>query len=436
MIDVAVAGGGPAGLALALLLCRAGLSVRVLEPRTAPWAHSRAIGLHPPAVDVLDVLGVGEAAVAAGVPIREGAAISGGREVGRLDFGTLAGRHRYVLALPQNVTESLLAERLLSTAPGVLLRGRRVVGLEDDGGGVAVDWADGSGRGSLRARVLVGADGVRSVVRDLAGIPVRRHGYPDRYVMGDFADDTGYGATAALFLHPDGIVESFPLPGGVRRWVVRVCRARGPHIEGGWDASSAPDPGGGAGTAGEAPGTGADLLAGEILRRTGRRADPETCTMLSDFRTRSTTARTMARGRVVLAGDAAHEISPIGGQGITLGLCDASALAALLVEHLGGTSPGERGRGHVADRAGSRTAGAPGKTGQTGRAFDRALADYSARRLAAARTAARQAHLNMALGRPLPGPLAPVFGGAVALAMSSAGVRRTVAERFTMGFDG
>uniref|UniRef100_UPI003A939DC4 FAD-dependent oxidoreductase n=1 Tax=Arthrobacter sp. TaxID=1667 RepID=UPI003A939DC4 len=228
MIDVLIAGGGPCGLALASLLLDAGFTVRVLEARHSPGTHSRAIGLHPPALEVLDAVGVGHAAVTAGVRIRGGVGLAGGREIASLDFGILPGPHRYILSLPQTQTVRLLEDRVKALDAGALLRGARLETFRQDEDAVRVafttaDPAAGPGTGStrhtLRARFLIGADGVDSTVRTLAGEAFAGGRYRDRYVMGDYPDGTGFGATAALVLHREGIVESFPLPDGLRRWV-------------------------------------------------------------------------------------------------------------------------------------------------------------------------------------------------------------------------
>jgi 2-polyprenyl-6-methoxyphenol hydroxylase-like FAD-dependent oxidoreductase len=352
MLDVLIVGGGPAGLFLGALLAQQGLDVQVLERRRPEERspHSRAIGIHPPSLAALDRIGAAEELVSAGVPIRRGVARSHGRQVGELGFGQLPGPYPFVLAVPQNTTETVLRQRLDALRPGALREGARLLELRNTGSHAAAAVHDDDGTRQIRARYLVGADGARSTVRASLGIDLRQRNYPDTYLMGDFADTTGDGADAVLYLEPGGIVESFPLPGGVRRWVA-------------WTPSLAAEPT-------------ADGLARLIGERTGMDIPAETNTMLSAFAVRRAFSRQLADGRCFLLGDAAHEISPIGGQGMNLGWLDAAELAPLLAEAVrGGVDP-------------------------------RRVRNYERRRLAAARRAAAQAHLNMALGRPVPaGPL-------------------------------
>ncbi|MCV9993070.1 FAD-dependent monooxygenase [Paeniglutamicibacter sp. ZC-3] len=376
MIDVLIVGAGPSGMALAILLRQGGHSVRVLESRTGVGEHSRAIGIHPPGLAVLDGLGVGPAAVEAGVRITRGVGISRGRVVAELGFGSIPAGHRFVLSLPQNRTVGLLRDRLRELDPSALLAGHEFTSYTAHPGFHVVEAAAAGGPTRFECRFLIGADGTRSAVRRAALVPFRGRDLPDRYLMGDYPDGTDFGPVAALFLHEHGITESFPLPGNRRRWVSRLRDERSPSLP--------------------------ELIA----RRTGHRVEAGENSMLSEFGTANFAVGSMNHGDLVLIGDAAHEVSPIGGQGMTLGLLDAATLAPILGAALGGEQPRDR--------------------------LEEQLAGFSRRRLAAARGAGRQAHVNMALGRPLWGPAVGSRDALAHVLFESERFSAAVAATFTM----
>ncbi|BCW71292.1 NAD(P)/FAD-dependent oxidoreductase [Arthrobacter sp. NicSoilB8] len=405
MADVLIIGAGPVGLFMAALLLQDGVDVQVLEQRSAPDPHSRAIGIHPPALAALARVGVGEALVAEGVRIRRGIAVARGKTLAEMSFAGVSDRFPFILSLPQGRTEALLERRVNELDDGAVHRAVRLTGLSDDGATVTVDVVTPRGAVRCEAQLVIAADGVRSTVRALQGIAVRVKDYPDSYVMGDFADGTGFGPDAALFLAGAGIVESFPLPGQLRRWVVRL---------GAGDITASDSTGGltdgplsaGVFSAGvlSADGHRADArwLMQRVRERTGVEIDPGTNSMLSSFGVRTRLARRMVAGRTVLIGDAAHEVSPIGGQGMNLGWLDAAALAPIVAAAVRGED--------VAGRL---------------RAFQRT-------RLRAAARAARQAEINMALGRPLTDGLLAVRNTAIGGVAAVPAVNSRIARRFTM----
>ena len=379
MVDVVIVGGGPVGLYLAALLLQEGATVRVLEQRLHRESHSRAIGIHPPALAALERVGVASAMVDAGVQIRGGIAVSGGKTVGSMSFASVSECFPFVLSLPQFTTESLLEQRVHELDGAALVRGARVTEIVDDGGMVTVcaEATKAGGAGTrITSRLLVAADGSQSLMRGLLGIQAASRSYPDHYVMGDFAADDAHNHEAVLYLEAEGIVESFPLPGSLRRWVVRIPRPE-----------PVPD---------------AVELARMVHQRTGIRPDPATNTMLSSFSPRSTVACRSVAKRAVLIGDAAHEISPIGGQGMNLGWLDAAELVPIICAALAGKPVGQR------------------------------LRAYSRRRRKAASVARWQSEANMTLGRPLAPPLLALRNRAVGAVAGIPAANRMVARRFTM----
>ena len=389
MFDVVVVGAGPVGLFLGALLLQEGLSVRILEQRTGPSPHSRAIGIHPPALAALEQAGVAAQMVAEAVQIGLGIARSAGTEVARLSFATLASHYPYVLTLPQARTEALLEARLHALDPAALVRGFCVSSMHDAGTFLTLSGSpsggdndaqtpafSGLGTEHFQARLVVGADGARSAVRRLLGIPTSGRDYPDTYLMGDFPDTGTDGSAAILYLEPGGILESFPLPGGLRRWVAHTDSLL-------LDATAAD-------------------LARIVSERSGVSLEPQANRMLSAFAVRTRLARHMIAGRVALVGDAAHEISPIGGQGMNLGWLDAAELAPIVVAALAGKPTGAK------------------------------LAAFEKKRMRAARTAARQAQLNMMLGRKGSASYLQRRNAVLGRLVRLDAVHNLVARRFTM----
>jgi 2-polyprenyl-6-methoxyphenol hydroxylase-like FAD-dependent oxidoreductase len=353
--DVAIVGGGPVGMLLAVQLARAGRDVLVIEERTEIAPRPRAIGIHPPAVEALAEASVDVSAH--GRPIVEGVAMADGRVLGRLPLDG-------VVALAQQDVERMLRARLASLAPDALVLGRRVRSVHGGPDGDRVLTDDRDVRHT--ARLVVGADGVRSVVRAAAGVGMPARGATAHYLMADVDDDGGVGDRAILCFEREGVVESFPLPGGRRRWVALVPRPRE-------DADFAE-------------------FAAIVHDRTGH--ELRAAAAVWPFTVRQALARSMVADGVVLIGDAAHAISPIGGQGLNLGWLEARALTRTLLS----TNDLER---------------------------------FNRERLRSARQASAQAAFNMGMGRALPAALHA--GRSLAIrALAAPPLASRLADAFTM----
>jgi 2-polyprenyl-6-methoxyphenol hydroxylase-like FAD-dependent oxidoreductase len=227
--------------------------------------------------------------------------------LGALSFSSLPAPYPFILSLPQATTVALLETRLSNWPQVELRRGTELLDLEQAADGVTVTLREGDAGPPhhLRCAFLVGADGGHSRVRQLAGIAAVTGSYPQRFVMADVADRSGFGDQAHLFFTGDGSVESFPLPGGQRRWVVQCGGPLEPDLSA--------------------------FLIEAVRLRTG--IDLSRCTQhfTSAYAVGWLLARHYHRGRVGLCGDAAHLMSPVGGQGMNVGFADAAWLANLLI---------------------------------------------------------------------------------------------------------
>ncbi|MDP3951340.1 NAD(P)/FAD-dependent oxidoreductase [Microbacterium sp.] len=323
--DVAIVGGGPVGLLLACLLAQDGIDVAVYERRVAGDDRSRAIGIHPPGVAALDAVGVGEKARRRALALDGGEVLCSGRVLAAVSFTA----RQQVLILPQHRTHALLVERLAQLQPDAVHLGHVVRDVRDEGEVVRLSIETDGARHVSTASVVVAADGMRSGIRSRLGIEWHERPGSGSYAMADVADDDP-GTTVRLYCEPGGIVESFPLPEGRRRWVVADPLDR-LH-----DGAA---------------------FAREIEQRTGIR--PGSALAPTRFRARQHRAARAAVGRVVLVGDALHETSPIGGQGMNLGWSGARRLATAIERSLLSATPDfsayERGALRSAARAQRRS---------------------------------------------------------------------------------
>lgn len=293
MLEALIVGGGPVGLYLARRLRQDGHEVQVLEARTELPKDSRAIGIHAGALDSLARIGLADPLLEQAVAVRQARVCWRGRPAGLLRLDALRPPHNLVAMHPQSATMQLLDDE-----PHLVTRGVRVEEWQEEADQVTVE----AGGQRWQARWLVAADGGQSVLRERAGILFEGQTYRDVYMMGDFVESTPWPEEAVVYLGGAGLVESFPLPGGIRRWVVKTDEF-------------VPDP------------TAAAVCAA-VAERTRVSVDPATASMLSSFRTHGRIADRFRQGRLLLVGDAAHTVCPIGGQGMNLGWINADRLAA------------------------------------------------------------------------------------------------------------
>ncbi|MEV6785857.1 FAD-dependent monooxygenase, partial [Streptomyces sp. NPDC051098] len=303
---VLVAGAGPTGLATACALRAAGLAVRVIDGAPGPSPTSRALGLQPRGIEVLDRLGALDDLPVRGVAIGQVVTYVDGKPVARLQVGR---RTKLVtrpgLIISQAEVEARLRRRFVELGTEVEWR-RELTSVRQDADGVNVGFADGR---SERARWLLGCDGAHSRVRKAAGI-----GFPgvpviERFLLADVRARLPLPRdTVCVWLRGDRMVGVFPLPGD------DVWRLMAPA-----PADSQDD---------VHPAEVQDVLM-EALRAHSGIAGVAVAESLwtSTFRIHRRLASTYRQGHVLLAGDAAHIHSPFGGQGLNTGLGDAENLA-------------------------------------------------------------------------------------------------------------
>jgi 3-(3-hydroxy-phenyl)propionate hydroxylase len=313
---VIIAGGGPTGLMLAGELALAGVDVAIIERRPSQdIAGSRAGGLHSRTIEVLDQRGIADRFLAEG----QVAQVAGFASV-RLDISDFPTRHPYGLGLWQNHIERILAGWVRELNVPIHYA-TELIGFVQDEGGVDVALSDGR---SVRADYLVGCDGGRSLVRKLAGIE-----FP------------GWDATTSSLIAQVEMTEEPAL--GIRR------TSSGMHALGKVeyeirDGVVVYKRGGTVGVmltesqVNTSEPTLRDISAG-LVAVYGTDYGVHSPTFISRFTDTTRQAAAYRDRRVLLAGDAAHVHSPVGGQGLNMGVQDAVNLGWKLAQVVKGTSP-------------------------------------------------------------------------------------------------
>ncbi|MBT2445270.1 FAD-dependent monooxygenase [Streptomyces sp. ISL-36] len=308
--DVIIVGAGPTGLMLAGELRLGGADVIVTERLERPTGQSRGLGFTARALESFDQRGL--------VPRFGGLETSPMGHFGgvQFDYTVLEDAHFGARGIPQSRTEAVLEEWALELGADIR-RGWEFLDLAQDEDGVTatVDTPDGERR--LRARYLVGTDGGHSLVRRIAGFS-----FPGTdATRGMYLADVVGCSIPPRFLGervPAGMVMAAPLAEGVDRII--VCEHGAPPA----DRSRTPD---------------FAEVAAAWQRLTGEDISGGGADWVSSFTDATRQASEYRRGRVLLAGDAAHIHLPAGGQGLSTGVQDAVNLGWKLAAVVGGWAP-------------------------------------------------------------------------------------------------
>jgi len=309
--DVLVIGAGPSGLTLAASLVKQDVATTVVDRQAAGANTSRAAAVNARTLEVLDDLDVARRLVKEGIHAPRFTIRDGRRTLIPVDFSVLPTDYPYSLMVPQATTERLLLERLAELG-GTVLRPKTLASLIQDADGVTATFDDGE---LIRARYVVGADGMHSIVREQAGIGFEGGAYQESFTLADVRlRGEAPPDEVILFWAKAGLTVVAPLPGDIYRIVAPVA---------------------------DAPEEPSAAFVQQLLDERGLGAGRMVVTDVvwgSRFRIHHRVADTYRAGRLLLAGDAAHVHSPAGGQGMNLGIQDGVALAGALAAVLAGAS--------------------------------------------------------------------------------------------------
>jgi 2-octaprenyl-6-methoxyphenol hydroxylase len=305
--DVAVVGGGPAGLMSAIALAAGGVDPLLIAPQ--PADDHRTTALLAGSVTALATLGAWEACLPHAAPLKTIRLIDDTQRLLRAPEVTFNAADISLDAFGYNIENRHLIAALHARA--MQLKIPRICGaavaIVNDSTGVTVKLEDGA----ARVRLVTGADGQRSLCRAAAGIGTDRRAYPQTALTLNIAHERPHQDTATEFHTESGPFTLVPLPG---RRSSLVCVLRPAHAAALRDATDAE-------------------LSAEIERRAhsifGKvRVERGRGT----FPLAVETAHSFARQRIALVGEAAHVVPPIGAQGLNLGLRDAATLAELVAD--------------------------------------------------------------------------------------------------------
>jgi 2-polyprenyl-6-methoxyphenol hydroxylase-like FAD-dependent oxidoreductase len=315
--QVLVVGAGPTGLTLAAQLLARGIHARVIDKGEGLAPQNRAVAIHAGTLELLDTMGLADAFIDQGHRVRRFRWYAGQRNLLDLDLARNGSRYGFVLHLPQSQTETLLRARVRELG-GTIEHRAELVRLAERGDAVDATLRDAAGREiQVSAGYVIGCDGAHSRVRHQIRVGFEGQPYPQDWLLADVAlDGAGSDTAVHAFFRPNGL-PLVCIPMGSQRWGLVMPNA---------------------GDRDGRPPTFAEIqeLVAERSPRPMQISDPE---WLTSFRCHLSSTTSYRRGRVLLAGDAAHIHSPAGGQGMNTGMMDAHNLAWKLALVADGRAP-------------------------------------------------------------------------------------------------
>jgi 2-polyprenyl-6-methoxyphenol hydroxylase-like FAD-dependent oxidoreductase len=312
--EVLVVGAGPVGLAAAAELTRHGVKCRIIDETPSQIGGTRAAVIHARTLEVFEDMGILSPILEKGVKVIGINLYSQSSRLIHTEYKEMDSPYCFMIDLPQSQTERILIHHLENLGVKVQ-RNTKLNNIEHTENGVDVMLKQGESNLVPDAYAyVIGCDGADSTCRDLLEIPFPGSEYPDHWAVFDAKLDIPYDTQEIhIFLHEKGLLACFPLPEGRMRIICELQQEKEPTFE----------------------------LMREILKQRLSKdmkiLQPSDLNLFTIHHRQATMQR---KGRVFLAGNAAHLHSPVGGQGMNIGIQDVYNLAwKLALVHQGKAPP-------------------------------------------------------------------------------------------------
>ncbi len=308
--DILIVGAGPTGLALACELQRRGIAHRIFDKKTHLSTASKASNIQPRSLEQLHFLGLKDKILAKSDRLTGQNVYIGNKKVSHIKLGHLPIEYPYILIIPQSDTEKVLHDHLLELG-GRVDFGTELFDFAQDENRVQVRYINQHNTvDAISCKYLVSCEGAHSKVRKLSNILFQGRTYEEEFLLADLEIDWDYAPkdTHAWF-HKEGLFIALPLPYS-KQWRIfadfKIQKRKGQKV----------------------PKASLDILQEVFYKRTqGLRYKLHSPTWMSNFKINRRMVKQYRKGRLFLAGDAAHIHSPFGGQGMNTSIQDAFNLA-------------------------------------------------------------------------------------------------------------
>lgn len=297
-LDILIVGAGPVGLFLANECARRGLRYRILEERAAQSEHSKALAIFPRTLEVFDMAGLEAPFLECANRVTSVAVITHGEPLAHMHFAPEESPYPFIAMVPQDVTEKLLLDSLRGRG-GVVEYQTVFASAIEEGNVVNATVLHNGKEEHILASFIVGCDGAHSAVRHDLKLPFEGGEYQQAFLLADIETNSSVPADEMQLCPSElGPLAIFPMSATRRRIVATIDRQEG----------TAPS---------------LDLVQRMLSDRAPIGLEARALHWSSYFRIHHRVTIDLRRGRIFLAGDAAHIHSPFGGQGMNTGLQDA-----------------------------------------------------------------------------------------------------------------